>query len=116
MFEVSLPIHLLLVAAWLPQCAVQASLQLLEREKTSHFYTQKYFANLDPDHHVEMSLRVLLYSITHIIRLLGLKDKLESHLALVNALADYLLELSTSNKIFDFSDSSDGIFVGIGQA
>jgi hypothetical protein len=61
-----------------------------------------------------MSLRVLLYHVTHIIRLLGLKDNI--HPALVIARAEYLLELSTSNKIFDFSDSSDGIFVGIGQA
>ena len=72
--------------------------------------------NLDPDHHVEMSLRVLLNHITHVIRLLGLKYEMEGHLTLVNAGAKYLLELSPSNKIFDFSDSSDDIFVGIRQA
>ena len=46
---------------------------------------------LYPDHHIEMTLRVLLNNVTHIIRLSG------------------LLKFSSRHKIFNFSNCPNGI-------
>ena len=73
MFQLSLPVHLLLVAAWLAQSLVQAPLQLLW-ERICPILQPKLncMSNLYPHHHVDMPLGVLLYHVTHIVRLLGL--------------------------------------------
>jgi hypothetical protein len=52
---------------------------------------------LDPDHHVEVSLRVLFNDVPHIVRL------------------PCLLKLATGDEVFDLPDGSDGVFVRFRQ-
>ena len=70
-------------------------------------------SNLYPDHHVDMPLRVLLYHVTHVVRLLGLPQE---GAAVLSSEYKYLLELSAGNKVLDLPHSSDGILMGSGEA
>ena len=51
----------------------------------------------NPDHHVQVSLRVLLDNVSHIVWLSG------------------LLEFPSGHEVLDLSDGSDRVPVGFGQ-
>lgn len=56
------------------------------------------WTHLNSHHHVEMTLRILLDDVAHIVRF------------------SRLLEFSTCDKIFDFAYRPDGVAMGLSQS
>ena len=80
--DLSPPVHALVVGAGLAQGLVQSSLELL-----------------DPHHHIEMSLGVLLYHVPHVVRFSGLQVTSQSSILSVTQTC-WNFRLATKYLIF----------------
>jgi hypothetical protein len=95
--DVAHPVDPRQVAAGLPQRLVQPPLQLLQQARVAAVGLRRTVAYLDPHHHVEVSLAVLLDDVPHVVRL------------------PRLLELPPRHEVLDLADGPDGVLVGLGQ-
>ena len=83
--DLASPVHALVVSPRLTQRLVQSSLELL-----------------DPHHHVEMALGVLLYHVPHVVRLSGLQVTSQSSILSVTQTC-WNFRLATKYLIFRIS-------------
>lgn len=97
--HVANPINAGQIASRFPESLVQSALKLLKQ--ITHLFglfIAFCFTYLYPDHHVQVTLRVLFDDVANVVRFSS------------------LLEFSTSYEVFDFSDCPDGVSMCIGKS